>query len=74
MAGSLRRSYIEAENVSYTAKLEAKVKRFCGVVADRCGREGADVPIVDKTGADELKLGFWKIADVLLLVDSEEEA
>lgn len=32
---------------------------------------------MDRTGADELKLGFWKIADVLLLLlllDSEKEA
>lgn len=59
VAGSLRRSYIAGEKVSYTARLVAKVNRFCGVVADRWGRTGALAPMVDNTGADELKTGFW---------------
>ena len=62
VAGSLRRSYMVAENVSYTDKLFAKASRFNGAVADRCVSEGGELAAtVDKTGAEELlrlKSGF----------------
>lgn len=56
--------------MSYTAKLVAKLSCFCGLVAERCGIGGAESP-VDKTGADELKDGFWKMADDLWFPSEE---
>ena len=56
VAGSLRRSYMAAENVSYTDRLVANASRFAGVVADRCVSVvvGMLFDMVDRTGADEL--------------------
>lgn len=55
--------------MSYTDRFVANVSRLPGVVADRCASVGGVLieiePIVDKAGADELKLGCWKIPDVL---------
>jgi hypothetical protein len=52
--------------VSYTERLVANVNFLEGVVADRCANVGgATEPIVDRAGAEELKLGCWKMAEVL---------
>jgi len=57
VAGSLLRSYIVAENVSYTDRLVANVRRLLGVVADLWDMVGAEEVMVDRAGADELRLG-----------------
>ena len=55
VAGSLRRSYTVAGNVSYTDRFDAKARRFAGVVAERCVNIGGPaVNIVESAGADEL--------------------
>jgi len=47
--------------VSYTDKLLANASLLLGEVADLWERVGIVDDIVDKVGADELKLGCWKI-------------
>jgi hypothetical protein len=67
VAGSLRRSYIVAENVSYIDRLFANVSRFTGAVADRCESGGAPplpdmlLSIVESAGAEEFRLGWLKM-------------
>lgn len=41
--------------MSYTERLFAKASRLLGVVADRCVKVGAEEPIVDSAGAEELE-------------------
>ena len=58
VAGSLRRSYTAAGNVSYTDKFAANARRFAGAVAERCASVGAfpapaPAPNIDSAGADE---------------------
>lgn len=54
VAGSLRRSYTVAGNVSYTDRFAANARRFEGAVAERCVRVGTfDGNIVDNAGAEE---------------------
>ncbi len=54
VAGSLLRSYVPEEKVSYTERLVAKVSFLLGAVADRCVIVGGGLVIVESTGAEEL--------------------
>ena len=54
VAGSLRRSYTDDGNVSYTDKFDANARRFAGAVCDLCVSVGGfELNIVESAGADE---------------------